>query len=102
MARVSFTLDDSTATPRATPDTVILEPGDRLTFDGGQDAAGKARPVVLIPNDNVVSVHADITFPQSAIKVKKVPGSPGPPPTPDSFQVSFTDPGGGDEDTGSH
>jgi len=26
-----------------------------------------------------------------------VAGSAGPPPTPDSFQVSFTVPGGGDE-----
>ena len=98
MAEIKFGLKTNGKKTIITPSNVTIEPGDRLQFDGGSNAKGKKKTTIIIPNDNVISVHADITFPMSAIIVKdvKVDGKEH------DFEVSFEDPGGNDEDPTSH
>jgi hypothetical protein len=97
MAEIKFGLKNNGAATVITPSNILIEPGDRLHFDGGLDDKGKKKTTIIIPNDNVISVHADIKFPMSAIEVKDVTVS-----GKHDFEVSFKDPGGNDEDSGSH
>jgi len=97
MAEIKFDLENNGKETILTPSNIMIEPGDRLHFDGGSDDKGKKKTTIIIPNDNVISVHAEIRFPMNAIVVKdvKVGGK-------HDFEVSFKDPGGNDEPTGSH
>jgi len=97
MAKIKFGLKSNGKKTVITPSNVMIEPGDRLQFDGGSDAKGNKKTTILIPNDNVISVHADIKFPMSAIVVQdvKIDGK-------HDFEVSFADPGGNDDPTQSH